>query len=124
MPKEFHMMKNHTEHTQKPDFFSTVSPPVPPSTLSKCIRQQPECRLLWAILENGIETYMKYATATDSRGRRLYREAREWMMQDDPTWLCSFVSICSVLGIDPEYLREGLERWSARQRPSDLKYAA
>src|SRR5262245_36258601 len=83
----------------------------PPS--AEHMEKQPECRLLWAILQEGIETYMKYAAASSRRGRRLFHEAQAWIMQDDPTWLCSFVSICHVLDLDPEYIRSGLKHWRA-----------
>jgi hypothetical protein len=83
----------------------------PPPAVSERIHKQPECRLLWAILENAIDIYMKYATATNRRGKRLFREAEEWIWRDDPTWLCSFVSICYVLGVEPDYLRRGLRKW-------------
>jgi len=95
----------------------------PPPEVVERIRKQPECELLWAVLENGISDYMKYATATDRRGKRLFREAQEWVMADDLTWLCSFLNICHVLGIDPGYVRAGLQRWLERQLPP-LKHAA
>jgi hypothetical protein len=31
----------------------------PPPQVAERIRRHPECRLLWAVLEDGIETYMK-----------------------------------------------------------------
>lgn len=98
--------------------FSTL----PPGVMER-IRKQPECELLWAVFENGLTDYMKYATAPGRRGKRLFREAQEWIMADDPTWLCSFLNICHVLGIDPGYVRSGLQRWLERQLPS-LKHAA
>jgi hypothetical protein len=88
------------------------------------IRKTPEGRLLWAVLENGIEQYKKNVTATGRRGRRLFREAEEWIMHDDLTWLCSFVNICHVLGFDPEYLRKGLRRWREARLSTELKQAA
>ena len=88
------------------------------------IRKTPEGRLLWAVLENGVGQYKKNVTATGRRGRRLFREAEEWIMRDDLTWLCSFVNICHVLGVDPDYLREGLRRWRDEQFSAELKEAA
>src|SRR6266851_1029606 len=88
------------------------------------IEKQPECRLLWAVLVEGVETYMKYAFDTRRRGQRLFREAEEWIMHDDLTWLCSFVNICHNLGLDPDYLRQGLRRWRAKQSILALKQAA
>ena len=40
----------------------------PPPQVAERIRRQPECRLLWAVLEDGMETYLKY---------RCHRPARE-----------------------------------------------
>jgi hypothetical protein len=101
------------------------SPVIPPPAVAEQIRRQPECQLLWAVLENAVEEYHKYATATSRRGKRLFREAEAWIMQDDPRWLCSFVSICHILEIDPDYLRTGLRRWhEAHAAPALLKEAA
>jgi hypothetical protein len=96
----------------------------PPPAVTERIQKQPECRLLWAVLENAIDIYMKYAGATGRRGKRLFQEAEAWIFQDDPTWLCSFVSICHVLGLEPEYLRLGLQRWRAAQGLPAFKQAA
>jgi hypothetical protein len=105
--------------------FTARSPLASPPAVAERLRKQPACHLLWAVLENGVEEYLKYATATDRRGKRLFRDAEAWLMQDDPTWLCSFVSICYVLGLDPDYLRTGLRRWhEARTAPAPLKEAA
>ena len=105
--------------------FVNVSPfGAPPPAIVDRIRLQPECRLLWAVLENAIETYMKYATATSRRGQRLFREADEWIGKDETTWLCSFVNICQVLGMDPDYVRGGLTRWRETQGALPFKQAA
>jgi hypothetical protein len=97
---------------------------VPPPHVVEQIRKQPECRLLWAVLQDGLETYMKYAGATSRRGRRLFAEAEQWVSEEDPTRLCSFVSICHVLELDPGYLRAGLQRWRETTLASDLRQAA
>lgn len=96
----------------------------PPPAVAERIQRQPECRLLWAVLENAVDTYMKYATATNRRGKRLFREAEEWIWRDDPTWLCSFVSICNILGVEPEYLRRGLRKWRENKLIPAFKEAA
>ena len=103
-----------------------VSPFVTPAAeVAEHIRTQPECHLLWAVLSEGVETYMRYAMATNRRGKRLFTEAETWIFEDDPTWLCSFVSICHVLGLDPDYVRTGLRRWrAAQQAPILVEQAA
>ena len=68
-----------------------------------------------AVLENGVATLLKNVMAEHHRGRRLYAEAVEWVASDETGWLFSFVSICHVLGLDPDRLRSGLQRCCARQ---------
>ena len=101
---------------------------IPSSILSPEIRErihsQPECQLLWAVLEEAIGTYLKYATAQNRRGQRLFHEAEEWIFRDDYTWLCSFINICHVLYLEPEYIRRGLVHWCETQRISAKHEAA
>jgi len=88
------------------------------------IRTQPECQLLWAVLEEAIGTYIKYATATNRRGERLFHEAEDWIFCDDYTWLCSFINICHILELDPDYLRQGLVHWREDQHANAKHEAA
>jgi hypothetical protein len=113
------------ENTEMVDLTARSPLAVPPPEVAERIRQQPECHLLWAVLENAVGEYMRYADATGRRGKRLFREAEAWILHDDPTWLCSFISICHVLGLDPDYLRTGLRRWrEACTSPVPYKKAA
>jgi len=113
-----------TEHAEMTEFRGQLSFAPESSHAGEQIRKTPEGRLLWAVLDNGIEQYKKNVNATGRRGKRLFREAEEWIMRDDPTWLCGFVNLCHVLGFDPEYLRQGLRRWSEAQRSPTFKQAA
>jgi hypothetical protein len=114
-------MEQETQRTPNGDVVGVF---VPPPHVVEQIRTQPECRLLWAVLQEGMETYMKYAGATSRRGQRLFADAEQWIMENDPTWLCSFVSICHVLELDPGYLRTGLQRWRTTTLASELRQAA
>jgi hypothetical protein len=95
----------------------------PPLAAQERIHQQPEYRLLWAVLQEAIETYMKYASASGRRGQRLFREAEEWIMLDDDLWLYSFTNVCHILGLDPDYIRTGLRRWHSRAQASGIQTA-
>jgi hypothetical protein len=116
--------KRMEQETERIDISEVSFLSAPPPQVAERIGRPPECRLLWAVLQDGVETYMKYATATGRRGKRLFAEAERWIMEDDPTWLCSFVSICHSLGLEPEYLRAGLKRWRMRTSVSELQQAA
>ena len=70
-----------------------------------------ERRLMLAVLEDAVACFQKHAGATRARGRRLFQEAEDWFFADESSWPFSFEAICTVLGINAEYFRHGLERW-------------
>jgi hypothetical protein len=80
----------------------------------------PEKRLLLAVLEEAVVTFQRYSDDPGRRGRRLFREAAEWMGSEDMGWPCSFRNICDVLGLDPGYVRQGLRRWRDTQCASGV----
>jgi hypothetical protein len=65
-----------------------------------------ERRLLLAVLEDGIRTFLKYAHATHGRGFNLRREAIVWLTADDRRDVFAFENICEALGIDASRLRD------------------
>jgi len=76
-----------------------------------------EFELVRATLADAIHTYRKYAHAKGRRAQRLFREVEEWLFVDDWSWPFSFLNICEVLDMDPNYIRAGLKLW--RQRSQD-----
>ncbi len=75
-----------------------------------------EKRLMLAVLENATEDFQKYALATDARGKQLFQEAQDWILDTDDPSFFSFENICEHLRLDPQYMRHGFMRWkSARQ---------
>jgi hypothetical protein len=77
---------------------------------------QGEKLLMFAVLEDGVQTYMKYLDSPTRRGQNRFREAAEWIEREDKQWLFSFDNVCEALDIDPEYMRRGLRRWASLQR--------
>jgi hypothetical protein len=73
-----------------------------------------ERRLMLAVLEDAISCFQKYAGASKGRRQRLFREAEEWLLDEDASWAFSFEGICAVLDLNPDYLRNGLTRWKDR----------
>ena len=74
---------------------------------------QPEVRLMLAVMEDAVATYQRYATDSGRRGRRLFEEAQDWIMSSDSSWPYSFENICHALHFNPDSLRSGLEEWRA-----------
>jgi len=67
-----------------------------------------------AVLEDAIWCYQHWLLARDKK-KLLFREAEEWIMEEGSHWLFSFESICEVLGLNPNYVREGLMRWKEKE---------
>jgi hypothetical protein len=64
--------------------------------------------LMLAILEDATLCIKRGRRRRHPGTRRLAAEAETWVRSDSREWLFSFVSICDVLGIDPDALRARL----------------
>ena len=77
---------------------------------------QSEGRLMLAILQDAIDCYQRHALARNPRHRAEFEEAKQWITSSDSDWVFSFENICNVLGIDPDYVRSGLENRAPQNR--------
>ena len=85
--------------------------PVPLSDpIAVRLRMSGECRLLWAVLEDGIACYLRYGDHPSAAMRELFQEANDWIEAKEGEDLCSFSGICGAFQLDPDYLRRGLRR--------------
>jgi hypothetical protein len=75
-----------------------------------------EHRLLIAIMQDAVECFQKHIHARDSKRRQLYVDAESWISSDDYSGTFSFNNVCDLLGMSPEYLRQGLIDWRDRER--------
>src|SRR5215470_6694558 len=81
-----------------------------------CGQLTPEQKLMVAVLESAVHDFQRYHVATRRRGKRLFREAQEWLTSREETGIFSCVAICQAVGIDPDYLRKGLSAWPPGKR--------
>jgi hypothetical protein len=72
-----------------------------------------EERLMLAVLESATEDFQKYILVGDKRGRQLFQEAEEWILETNSPSFFSFENICEHLRLDPDYVRRGFVRWKA-----------
>lgn len=72
---------------------------------------EPEKRLMLAILQDAVECFQKYIFPWNRRGRAIFDETEQWIMEENSDWLFSFEGICECLGFDPKYVRKGLLLW-------------
>lgn len=77
-----------------------------------------ERTLLLAILEDGIRSFQENLFATSGKRRAIFDEANEWIFSDDDGWFCSFVSVCNLLNLEPQYIRRGLRQWEVKMNKS------
>jgi len=81
------------------------------STYRRRFSLQPEQDLMLAVLQDAVFCFQENATAVAPRKQALFREAEEWILSDDNSYLFSFYNICDSVGLSPAYLRRGLIRW-------------
>jgi hypothetical protein len=74
--------------------------------------------LMHAILDDALDCWQKHFLISEQRTQRLAWEAEKWFFSDNADWPFSFTTICAALGLDPAYIREGLQQW--RQQPPSL----
>jgi hypothetical protein len=96
----------------------TVMPDQYLETFRRLTHLQPEKRLMLAVLEDGVACYQKYVMARDGRGKRIFKETEEWVLEEPSERLFCFANVCETLGLNADYLRQGLMRWKAAQSES------
>lgn len=89
--------------------------------LSRKSFREGEERLLYAMLENAIEDYQKYLSATDKKGMELFQYAEEWFFETDSSSEFSFENLCDYLQLSAGYVRKGLLHWKAEKRCGPLE---
>ena len=84
-------------------------------TFRRKLHLEPEKKLMLAILEDAVACFQKYLLARDGKGKTLFRETEDWVLEDRGDWLFSFANVCETLGFQPDYLRQGLVKWKQRR---------
>jgi hypothetical protein len=77
-------------------------------TFRRRLYLEPERILVLAVLEDAVACLRKYACCPHGKGKRIFREAMDWLMIKDDDWPFSFDNVCETLGLDAEYVRRGL----------------
>ena len=85
------------------------------ASMRKRVPQEPEYRLVVAVLEDAIDCFQKHLFSRDPKARHLFDDASEWIASDDRKWPYSFISICEILNLNPGYVRRGLDEWREGQ---------
>jgi hypothetical protein len=87
------------------------------ATLRRYHHDDPERRLMAAVLEDAVACLFVDPSACSRRQEREFMDAKAWVDgSEGGDWVFSFVNVCEGVGIDPSYLRKGLDRWSMQCR--------
>jgi hypothetical protein len=75
-----------------------------------------EYRLLWAVLEDAIRTYVANRSCSNTAQRTKFEEVRDWFepAQAGPRALFDFQNVCDLLGIDSGRLLKVLRSLDGR----------
>ena len=87
-------------------FFSTLIDP----------RTEPERRLMVAVLEEAISAVLSGANANGEERRAAALEAERWFASNSRSWPFAFCTLCDVLGLDVDRVRDVIGAWRDRQR--------
>lgn len=75
-----------------------------------------EHRLLVALIQDAIECFQKHMHARDAKRRQLFLDAQGWIGSEDDRGVFSFNNVCMLLGMNPDYVRQGLAHWSEQSK--------
>lgn len=68
----------------------------------------PERKLLLAMIAQAAGDLQLFRHRRNAKSRRLYNDARDWVLSDSRSHMFAFVSICDVLGLAPDALRAAI----------------
>ncbi|OGQ80554.1 MAG: hypothetical protein A3G40_01235 [Deltaproteobacteria bacterium RIFCSPLOWO2_12_FULL_57_22] len=75
----------------------------------------PERDLMLAVLRDAVDSFQRNMFYRTEKEKAAFLEAEDWMFEEGSDWVFSFENICETLGIDPHYLRKGLNAWKRRK---------
>ncbi len=85
-----------------------------PAQLPSPSNWSPERKLAGAVLVSALmEVRDRHS---DPAYRRAVSEDLDWISSDDTGWPYSFVPLCHVFGLEPEYVRDVVNRWLETER--------
>lgn len=73
-----------------------------------------EHKLLCAVIGDAVDCFQKHMFSHDPKRRQLYIDAEAWIADDEKHDTYSFNGICDTLGLDSEWMRDGLLTWRDR----------
>ena len=73
--------------------------------------QDPDKRLMLAILEDAVGCFRNGLNVRDHRRRELSKDSEAWIREENGDRLFSFEHVCDILGVDARSIRNELLKW-------------
>ena len=109
------MLTESFEQTAEDDFNDTILPAQYYPTRRKI--SEAEYRLLVAVLEDAVRSYLENRNAKTWSQQIEFSEAQQWLYTSGETEPFAFESICEALDIDAEAIRKHLKSLGQRALP-------
>jgi hypothetical protein len=75
-------------------------------------RWEGERGLMLAVLEEAVKDFQRLLFAKSPAGRMAFEEVEEWFKaRGDSEWPFSFENICNTIGVNPDVVVRGLQKW-------------
>ncbi len=85
-----------------------------PSQLPSLSQWSPEKKLAAAVFGAALLEVRDHHG--DAAYRRRVTEDLDWIFADEPYWPYSFIRLCDLFGLEPEYVRSIVRRWQTASR--------
>ena len=108
-------MMQHYEYSESPSEPGSILPSQFFDGRRKKEAAEPLKRLMLAVLSDAVRCYQTSLDTRETSRRRESLEAQQWLFGSKADGPFSFESVCYVLDITPDYLREILRNWQARR---------
>ncbi|MCX8072813.1 MAG: hypothetical protein N3C12_10230 [Candidatus Binatia bacterium] len=83
-----------------------------PTQLPSRSSWSPEKKLAAAVFVSGLVEIRNYAHVPSRR--KSVEQELQWVFSDDDSWPYSFLRLCELLHLDPQYVRNMVKGWLAR----------
>jgi hypothetical protein len=67
-------------------------------------------RVMLAVLQDAVKTFEQGLRSRRAVERQRFNEVDRWVASPDTDWPFTFENVCTCLGLDPDYMRDGLHR--------------
>ncbi|TFH21449.1 MAG: hypothetical protein E4H03_10650 [Myxococcales bacterium] len=76
-------------------------------------------RVMLAVLQDAVKTFEQGLRSQRAIDRQRFHEVDRWVASPETDWPFTFENVCASLGLDPDYMRDGLRRLKVEAFQSD-----